>query len=69
MSLLVIKTNGKLEVVGHCKISKLSPINSEKKVFVESVVIHPALRGKGLGKFLMTEVEILAKRYLNKFLF
>ncbi|KAK6635775.1 hypothetical protein RUM44_001029 [Polyplax serrata] len=60
MSLLLLTDSNNTKVVGHCKISKL-PL-SETKVFVETVVIHPKLRGKGLGKFLMSEVEALAKR-------
>ena len=60
MSLILLTvTKNKPKVVGHCKISKL-PF-SKTKVFIQTVVIHPSLRGKGLGKFLMNEIEILMK--------
>jgi len=42
-------------VLGHSRISKV-PADSSK-VFIESVVIHPGLRGKGLGKLLMLKTE------------
>ena len=42
---------GGVSVVGHARISKIP--KDPAAVFIESVVIHPDLRGKGLGKYLM----------------
>ncbi|XP_021917136.1 N-acetyltransferase 6 isoform X2 [Zootermopsis nevadensis] len=48
------------EVIGH---SKITPIPSlPLGCFIESVLIHPKHRGKGLGKFLMAKTEDHAKR-------
>ncbi|XP_069689034.1 N-alpha-acetyltransferase 80-like isoform X3 [Periplaneta americana] len=43
------------EVLGHSKISPIPSIPSG--CFIESVVIHPDYRGKGLGKFIMACTE------------
>jgi len=43
------------KVVGHAKVSKVPALPGE--LFVESVVVHPGLRGIGLGKLLMLKVE------------
>ncbi|XP_069689012.1 N-alpha-acetyltransferase 80-like isoform X1 [Periplaneta americana] len=43
------------EVLGHSKISPIPSIPSG--CFIESVVIHPDYRGKGLGKFIMARTE------------
>jgi len=43
------------KVVGHAKVSKVPAL--PKELFVESVVVHPGLRGMGLGKLLMLKIE------------
>ena len=45
----------KRKVVGHAKVSKVPALPGE--LFVESVVVHPGLRGIGLGKLLMLKVS------------
>ena len=45
----------KRKVVGHAKVSKVPALPGE--LFVESVVVHPGLRGIGLGKLLMLKVR------------
>ena len=52
---LLIRDNAKISVIGHSRISRIPADDSQ--VFVESVVIHPNLRGKGLGKILMLKTE------------
>jgi len=52
---LVTRVRDEIKVVGHSRISKIPADPSQ--VFVESVVIHPQLRGKGLGKILMLKTE------------
>jgi len=54
-SLLMFVVGGKRKVVGHAKVSKVPALPGE--LFVESVVVHPGLRGCGLGKLLMLKVE------------
>lgn len=46
--------------IGHSRLSLV--VGREKSCFIESVVVKKALRGKGLGKFLMQETEEFAKR-------
>ncbi|KAJ9578776.1 hypothetical protein L9F63_004984, partial [Diploptera punctata] len=50
---LILVNSGK--VIGHSKLSQIPSIPSG--CFIESVVIHPEFRGKGLGKFLMMKTE------------
>lgn len=52
---LVMFVGEKRKVVGHAKVSKVPALPGE--LFVESVVVHPGLRGIGLGKLLMLKVE------------
>ena len=52
---LIIFVGGKRKVLGHAKVSKVPALPGE--LFVESVVIHPGLRGLGLGKLLMLKVR------------
>ncbi|KAL0269160.1 UNVERIFIED_CONTAM: hypothetical protein PYX00_006980 [Menopon gallinae] len=59
-SIVLLKDAGKPAVVGHCKLTKLS--HSNPVIFIESVVIHPDYRGKGLGKLLMHKAESYLKR-------
>ena len=42
-------------VVGHAKVGKVPALPGQ--LFVESVVVHPGLRGIGLGKLLMLKVR------------
>jgi len=42
-------------VIGHSRISKIP--SDPEAVFVESVVVHNQLRGKGFGKYLMLKTE------------
>ncbi|GFG28410.1 hypothetical protein Cfor_11338 [Coptotermes formosanus] len=48
------------EVLGHSKLSSLPSL--PLGCLIESVVVHPEHRGKGLGKFLMTKSEDHARR-------
>ena len=52
---LLMFVGGKRKVVGHAKVSKVPALPGE--LFVESVVVHPGLRGIGLGKLLMLKVS------------
>jgi len=54
-SLIMFVGGAKRKVVGHAKVSKVPALPGE--LFVESVVVHPGLRGCGLGKLLMLKVE------------
>ena len=42
-------------MVGHARVSKVPALPGE--LFLESVVVHPGLRGIGLGKLLMLKVR------------
>jgi len=56
MNLILIETFGSIEkVLGHSRISKIPADNDA--VFIESVIVHPFLRGKGIGKYLMLKSE------------
>lgn len=52
---LLMFVGEKRKVVGHAKVSKVPALPGE--LFVESVVVHPGLRGIGLGKLLMLKVR------------
>ena len=52
---LLMYIGEKRKVVGHAKVSKVPALPGE--LFVESVVVHPGLRGIGLGKLLMLKVR------------
>ena len=61
MNLILVETFGTVtKVLGHARISKI-PANLDA-VFIESVIIHPHLRGKGIGKYLMLKTEEFVKR-------
>ena len=53
-SLLLLVGERRKVVVGHAKVGKVPALPGE--LFVESVVVHPGLRGIGLGKLLMLKV-------------
>ena len=60
MNLILVETFGSTnKVLGHARISKI-PANQDA-VFIESVIIHPHLRGKGIGKYLMLKTEEFVK--------
>jgi len=42
-------------VIGHVKLSEIP--SNRSAVYIESVVIHPDLRGQGIGKYLMLRTE------------
>lgn len=50
-------------VIGHCKLSLIPSIPDG--CFIESVVIHKSLRGKGYGTYLMQKAEDYCKTFLN----
>ena len=52
---LLMFVGEKRKVVGHAKVSKVPALPRE--LFVESAVVHPGLRGIGLGKLLMLKVR------------
>ena len=54
-SLLLLVGKRRKVVVGHAKVSKVPALPGQ--LFVESVVVHPGLRGIGLGKLLMLKVR------------
>jgi len=54
MSLALVKVPENF-VVGHGKLSEIP--SNRSAIFIESVVIHPDLRGQGLGKILMLKLE------------
>jgi len=54
-NLVMLVRGEESRVIGHARISRI-PANPQE-LFLESVVIHPGLRGLGLGKLLVLEVE------------
>jgi len=65
MNIVLIKDSDKDKstVIGHCRVSAIrAPDAHGPAVFLESVVIAPEERGKGLGRLLLAEVE----NYLKK---
>jgi GNAT superfamily N-acetyltransferase len=67
---LVHKTEDspKVNVIGHVKLSCVP--SKPKSVWIESVVIHPDLRGQGIGKYLMlvTEKYCRDKQFITGYL-
>ena len=53
--LLFIGREKRKVLVGHAKVGKVPTLPGQ--LFVESVVVHPGLRGIGLGKLLMLKVR------------
>lgn len=47
-------------VIGHVKLSQIP--SQAKAIWIESVVIHPDLRGQGIGKHLMYKTEEFCKQ-------
>ena len=45
-------------VLGHVRLARIT--SKAKAVWIESVVVHPDLRGKGFGKYLMLITEQFA---------
>jgi len=60
---LVMFVGKQRNVVGHAKVSKVPALPGQ--LFVESVVVHPGLRGIGLGKLLMLKVEEYCRNILR----
>ena len=46
-------------VIGHVKLSEIP--SKSCSIWIESVVIHPDLRGQGVGKYLMLKTEEFCK--------
>lgn len=46
-------------VLGHVRLAKIT--SKAESVWIESVVLHPDLRGKGFGKYLMLIIEKFAR--------
>ena len=46
-------------VIGHVKLSQIP--SHGQAIWIESVVIHPDVRGKGIGKYLMLKTEEFCK--------
>ena len=59
MALIQDMAGSGLCVLGHVRMTKVPSIPGG--VWIESVVIHPDLRGKGFGKYLMLKSEYFAK--------
>ena len=60
MSYYFISDNAKTPcVLGHVRLARIP--SKPSAVWIESVVIHPDLRGKGFGKYLMLITEKFAK--------
>jgi len=62
-NLVMVLKGEETRVIGHARISRI-PANPQD-LFLESVVIHPGLRGLGLGKLLVLEVEQYCKDKLG----
>ncbi|KAG8231886.1 hypothetical protein J437_LFUL009735 [Ladona fulva] len=58
---LIQNESDTIKVIGHSKLSKIPTV--PEGCFVESVVIHPNLRRRGLGKYLMIKTEDYAKSH------
>jgi N-acetylglutamate synthase-like GNAT family acetyltransferase len=57
MSLILIDSNNKL--IGHVKLKK--ELLNSKSAFIESLIVEKCERGKGFGKYIMKQIEIIAK--------
>jgi predicted N-acetyltransferase YhbS len=56
---LILLTKSDQKLIGHARICIL-PLNL-KGCWIESVIVHDSLRGKGIGKILMNFIEEKAK--------
>jgi len=65
MSLLLVKTPRK--VIGHARISRLP--RDPEGCWIESVVVCPSVRGKGLGRVIMTACNDVASKLGFKYLY
>lgn len=52
---MVLVQSNSLDIIGFCKVSLIP--NIKGACFVESVIIQPTCRGKGLGSLLMKKLE------------
>ena len=58
MCIALVKTPENV-VIGHVKLSQIP--SAGQAIWIESVVIHPDVRGKGIGKYLMLKTEEFCK--------
>ena len=60
--------NGDSIVLGHCKLSRIP--NNFQSCLLESIVIHPDYRNRGIGSTFLKEVEEYCSLYLyQKFVY
>jgi GNAT superfamily N-acetyltransferase len=62
-SLLLLARGGDPRVLGQARLSRVPALSGE--LFLESVVVHPGLRGLGLGRLLVLQVEEWCRRQLG----
>lgn len=57
---LVLKSEAQTQVLGHARVCKV--LHDERACFIESVVVVPEQRGKGLGRAIMKLTEDYVRR-------